>query len=107
LTGALPICCPTLFLDWTIMATERERATAEFRRIMIWIIGIGLVMAVGAIVYLALTGELYLHLVVATLGGVFFSVLLGCGLFALSFFSDKSGHDQSVNDATKTEREQH
>ena len=87
------------------MATERERATAEFWRIMKWIIGIGAVMAVGAIVYLALTGELYLHLVVATLGGVFFSVLLGCGLFALSFFSDKSGHDRSVDDATRTERE--
>jgi len=38
---------------------------------------------------------------------VFFSVLLGCGLFALSFFSDKSGHDQSVNDATRSERDQH
>lgn len=89
------------------MDTQRAQATAEFRRIMKWIIGIGVVMAVGAIVYLALTGELYLHLVVATLGGVFFSVLLGCGLFALSFFSDKSGHDRSVDDATRTEREQH
>ena len=55
-----------------------------------WIVGIGVLMAVGAIVYLAATGELYFHLVVATLMGVFFSVLLGCGLFALSFFSDKS-----------------
>ena len=89
------------------MATEREQATAEFRRIMKWIIAIGAVMAIGAIAYLALTGELYLHLVVATLGGVFFSVLLGCGLFALSFFSDKSGHDRSVDDATKTERDHH
>ncbi|MGH6705525.1 MAG: hypothetical protein ACREB1_01815 [Sphingomicrobium sp.] len=89
------------------MDTQRAQATAEFRRIMKWIIGIGVVMAVGAIVYLALTGELYLHLVVATLGGVFFSVLLGCGLFALSFFSDKSGHDRSVDDATRTEREHH
>jgi hypothetical protein len=89
------------------MATEREQATAEFRRIMKWIIAIGAVMAVGAIAYLALTGELYLHLVVATLAGVFFSVLLGCGLFALSFFSDKSGHDRSVDDATKTERDHH
>ena len=88
------------------MATEREKATAEFRRIMKWIFGIGVLMAAGAIAYLALTGELYLHLVVATLGGVFFSVLLGCGLFALSFFSDKSGYDQSVTDATKSEREQ-
>ena len=89
------------------MTTERERATAEFRRIMTWIIGIGVAMAIGAIVYLAMTGELYLHLVVATLGGVFFSVLLGCGLFALSFFSDKSGHDRSVDDATRTERDHH
>ena len=89
------------------MDTQRAQATAEFRRIMKWIVGIGLVMAAGAIAYLALTGELYFHLVVATLGGVFFSVLLGCGLFALSFFSDKSGHDQSINDATRTEREEH
>ena len=36
---------------------------------------------------------------------VFFSVLLGCGLFALSFFSDKSGHDQSVRDATSRQDE--
>jgi len=89
------------------MANEREKAAAEFRRIMKWIVGIGAVMAAGAIFYLALTGELYLHLVVATLAGVFFSVLLGCGLFALSFFSDKSGYDQSVTDATKSERDQH
>ncbi len=66
-----------------------------------WILGIAIVMAVGAIVYLALTGDLYFHLVVATLGGVFLSVLLGCGLMAASFFSDKSGHDQSVTDATQ------
>ena len=89
------------------MANERLQAAAEFRRILKWIVAIGVVMAAGAILYLALTGELYLHLVVATLAGVFFSVLLGCGLFALSFFSDKSGYDQSVTDATKSERDQH
>ena len=87
------------------MNSQQAQAKAEFRRILIWIVAIGVAMAVGAILYLALTGELYLHLVVATLGGVFFSVLLGCGLFALSFFSDKSGHDQSIDDATRTERE--
>jgi len=69
---------------------------------VLWIIGIGALMAAGAIIYLAATGELYFHLVVATLMGVFLSVLLGCGLFALSFFSDKSGHDQSVANATRT-----
>ena len=35
------------------MATEREQATAEFRRIMKWIIAIGAVMAIGAIAYYA------------------------------------------------------
>ena len=82
------------------MQTERKRAEAEFWRMARWIAAIGVLMAVGAIAYLAVTGELYFHLVVATVLGVFFSVLLGCGLFALSFFSDKSGHDQSVSDAT-------
>ncbi|MBY8822587.1 DUF1971 domain-containing protein [Sphingomonas colocasiae] len=39
-------------------------------------------------------------MVVATIGGVFVSVLLGCGLFAAAFFSDKSGHDEQVTRAT-------
>jgi hypothetical protein len=44
-------------------------------------------------------------MVIATTLGVFFSVVLGCGLFAAAFFSDKSGVDQSISDATKDERE--
>lgn len=83
------------------MPTQREQAAAEFRRMVKWIVLIGLVATVLAIAYLAATGDLYLHMVVAVVGGVFLSVLLGCGLFAASFFSDKSGHDQSVTDATR------
>jgi hypothetical protein len=83
------------------MENERARAKAEFIRMVKWIVAIGVVMVIAAITYLAITGDLHLHMVVATIGGVFFSVLLGCGLFAASFFSDKSGHDQSVSDATK------
>ena len=82
------------------MTNERKQAEAEFWRMVRWIAAIGVLMAIGAIVYLAATGELYFHMVVATILGVFFSVLLGCGLFALSFFSDKSGHDDTVRDAT-------
>jgi uncharacterized membrane protein YgdD (TMEM256/DUF423 family) len=83
------------------MTTEKEKALADFWRIARWIVGIGVAMALGAILYLALTGELHLHMVIATLGGVFLSVVLGCGLMAASFFSDKSGHDKAVTDATK------
>ncbi len=83
------------------MTAQREKARDEFKRMLVWIVGIGVIMAAAAIVYLALTGDLQLHMVVAMLGGVFFSVLLGCGLMSAAFFSDKSGHDQSIADATK------
>jgi len=82
------------------MQSERDKATADFWRMIRWIVVIGILMVALAVTYLAMSGDLHLHMVVATVGGVFFSVLLGCGLFAASFFSDKSGHDQVVTDAT-------
>lgn len=83
------------------MPDPRAKAKAQFVRMIAWIAGVGVAMVIAALAYLSATGELSLHLVIATVGGVFFSVLLGCGLFAASFFSDKSGHDQSVSDATR------
>jgi hypothetical protein len=83
------------------MPTDRQRAAADFRRTMIWIAVCGVLMTGGALWYLSLFGPLRVHMVLATIAGVFFSVLLGCGLFAAAFFSDKSGHDQSVTDATR------
>lgn len=80
---------------------ERQTARAEFRRMMKWILLAAVVMVAGALLYLKSTGELSLNLVIATILGVFFSVLLGCGLFAAAFFSDKSGHDREVRDATR------
>jgi len=88
------------------MSPDRQQAVAEFRRIMKWIVLVAVLMVVGALSYIAATGELSLNLVIATCLGVFFSVLLGCGLFAAAFFSDKSGHDQRISDATKTHRDQ-
>ena len=79
---------------------NRTQAMAELRRIMTWILIAGVVMVVGALLYLHLTGGLSKHMVIATIVGVFVSIALGCGLFAAAFFSDKSGHDQSVTDAT-------
>ena len=89
-----------------VMTQEREKARQEFKRMVTWIVGIGVLMAVGAIIYLALSGDLHLHMVIATLGGVFFSVVLGCGLMAAAFFSDKSGHDQSVTEATSHQKDE-
>lgn len=83
------------------MEHDRQKAKAEFLRMIAWIAGVGVLMVIAALAFLAATGELHLHMVIATVAGVFFSVLLGCGLFAASFFSSKSGHDQSVADSTR------
>jgi hypothetical protein len=87
------------------MGSERQQAIAEFKRIMVWIALIAILMVAGALAYLYLTSSLDATTVIATTLGVFFSVLLGCGLFAAAFFSDKSGYDQNVTDATKSERD--
>ena len=86
------------------MNSTRQQAIAEFRRILKWIIIIAVLMVAGALLYLQLTGGLDINTVIATTLGVFFSVVLGCGLFAAAFFSDKSGYDQDVTDVTKSER---
>ncbi len=83
------------------MPRNRTRAAAQFRRMILWIAAIAVLMVVGALWYISLYEPLRLHMVVATVAGVFFSVLLGCGLFAAAFYSDKSGHDDAVTDATK------
>lgn len=86
---------------------DRAAAMAEFKRMLIWIGVAGVLMVIAALWYLSLYSELRLSMILATVGGVFFSVVLGCGLFAAAFFSDKSGHDQNVTDATSHGGEDH
>jgi hypothetical protein len=88
------------------MATDNAKAWAELKRMFVWIALAGVLMVAGALWYLSLYDALYPSAIAATVGGVFISTLLGCGLFAAAFFSDKSGHDQSVTDATTHEGEQ-
>lgn len=82
------------------MVTERDKAWKDFKRMLAWISIAGVLMVAGSLWYLSLFGPLYLSMVLATVGGVFVSTLLGCGLFAAAFFSDKSGHDSNVSKAT-------
>jgi hypothetical protein len=87
------------------MISQRQQAVAEFRRMVKWIVLIAVLTVVAALIYLSLTGDLTIGMVVATTFGVFFSVVLGCGLFAAAFFSDKSGIDQEVTDFTRPDRD--
>ena len=86
---------------YPFMPQDRSQAMAEFKRMMLWIALAGVAMVAGALFYISRYEPLRLHMVIATTLGVFFSVLLGAGLFAAAFFSDKSGHDQNVTDATR------
>ena len=83
------------------MVTQREKAKREFRRMMFVIVIIAVLMVIGALVWLSSQGQLTVHMIIASVLGVFFSVVLGTGLFALAFFSDKSGHDDNVTNATR------
>lgn len=86
------------------MVDNRQQAIAEFKRLMKWIAAIAVLMVVGALTYLHFTSTLDASTILAVTFGVFFSVLLGCGLFAAAFFSDKSGHDRRVDDASLSQR---
>ena len=86
------------------MADKRQTARADFRRMMKWIVVAAIAMVAAALIYLSATGELTLNLVIATILGVFFSVLVGSGLMAAAYFSDKSGIDREVTDATRRDR---
>jgi glucan phosphoethanolaminetransferase (alkaline phosphatase superfamily) len=87
------------------MTSQRQQAVVEFRRMLKWIVLIAVLTVIAALIYLALTGDLTVTMVVATTIGVFFSVLLGCGLFAAAFFSDKSGIDEEVADLTRPDHD--
>lgn len=82
------------------MTDQPSNAARDFRRMMGWIALAGVAMVAGALWYLSLYGPLRLHMVVATVLGVFLSMLLGSGLFAAAFFSNKSGLDARVTHAT-------
>ena len=83
------------------MPSNKQNALADLRRAMKWILLLAILTVAGALVFLGAMGELSTHMVIATVLGVFVSMLLGCGLFALAFFSDKSGHDDDVTDSTR------
>jgi lipopolysaccharide export LptBFGC system permease protein LptF len=87
------------------MQDERQRARAEFRRMMKWATVAAAAMVAAAMIYLAATGDLTPDMIIATVLGVFFSVLLGAGLMAASYFSAKSGHDREVSDAARQDAE--
>lgn len=69
-------------------------AWTRYKRLMLWMALVAGVAAALALVYLSASGEpLRLHMVIGTIAGVGFSVLVGTGLMGLVFLSNRTGHD--------------
>jgi hypothetical protein len=74
-----------------------HRAWLHYRKTMRWMLLVSVAAALLALLYLWATGTpMKLHLVIATLAGVFLSVLLGTGLMGLLFASNMSGADDAA-----------
>ncbi len=58
---------------------------------------VAVVAVLLALIYLKSSGrEVPIHMAIATIAGVGFSVLLGTALMGLVFLSNRSGHDDSA-----------
>lgn len=77
-------------------------AKTSFGKLMLWSVVAGVLMTIAAIVFLSATGPMSGAMIVATIIGVFVSVVLGAGLMAVGFLSSNSGHDENAADHRDT-----
>jgi hypothetical protein len=82
-----------------IPSLERSaRAWTRYKALMSWMIAAAVIAVLLALLYLKLSGAMLgIHMVIATIAGVFFSVLLGTALMGLAYFSSHSGHDDAAH----------
>ena len=75
-------------------------AWQRYRRLMRGMALVSLVAVVLALGWLryVLGDQLTLHMIIATVGGVGLSVMLGAALMGLVFLSSGSGHDEAIDD---------
>lgn len=79
---------------------DYERAAsawARYKAMMKWMALAAFVSVLLALIYLKSSGEpVPIHMAIATIAGVGFSVLLGTALMGLVFLSNNSGHDEEA-----------
>lgn len=80
-------------------------AWQRFWRMMRWMVVAAIAAVAAALFYLHVEGGLIsVHMVIATIAGVGFTVLLGAALMLLAFMSSGSGHDDDVAHAADSDR---
>lgn len=81
-------------------------AWGRFRRMMAWMaLGGGICVALALLFLRIWTGPMPVHMVIATIIGVWLTFMLGTGLMALLFLSHGTGHDEQVIDRMKDEEQ--
>jgi uncharacterized protein (DUF2062 family) len=79
-------------------AEASELAWSRYKRLMKWMALASAVAAVLAVGWLKATSEaMPWQMVLATIAGVFLSVMLGTALMGLVFLSDRSGYDDAAS----------
>lgn len=80
--------------------TDLERtalAWTRYKKLMSWMAIAAVVAVLLALIYLKSSGgPVPIHMIIATVAGVGFSVLLGTALMGLVYFSNNSGHDDAA-----------
>ena len=84
------------------MAAKNKQPAKKSRKLNIFVIGIAAIALIcaclGSVYVWEKMGqvELGVHGWVALIAGAFGTIVLGCGLMALSFYSSRSGHDEDA-----------
>ena len=84
------------------MAAKNKQLAKKSRKLNIFAIGIAAIALIGACLGSVYVWEkmgqveLGVHGWVALIAGAFGTIVLGCGLMALSFYSSRSGHDEDA-----------
>jgi len=89
-------------------AAQAERtaiAWMRYKKLMSWMAVAAVVAVLLALIYLKSSGQpVPLHMAIATIAGVGFTVLLGTGLMGLVYFSNNSGHDDAATRREENDR---
>ena len=84
------------------MAAKNKQPAKKSRKLNIFAIGIAAIALIGACLGSVYVWEkmgkveLGVHGWVALIAGAFGTIVLGCGLMTLSFYSSRSGHDEDA-----------
>jgi len=79
-------------------------AWGRYRRLMGWMaLGGALCVGVALLLLHMWAGPMPIHMIIATVLGVWLTFMLGTGLMALAFLSSGTGHDEQVIDRMKEE----